>query len=240
MFVKMRSGTARRIQLKSGIRDNRTRGKVAEFLKEKATSGSRLSVVSAYFTIYAYEALKDNLDQIEHLRFLFGEPRFVRSLDPNKVDKKAYKIEDNGLKLSNRLKQKPVARRCAEWIREKVEIKSIRQANLLHGKMYHIDNNGVQEAIMGSSNFTVSGLGIGERRNNIELNLIVDSSRDRIDIKNWFDTVWDDENLVEDVKDRVLEYLAQLYQDNSPEFIYFKTLFHIFEDFLSNQDKGVG
>lgn len=108
--------------MKSGIRDNRNRGKVAEFLKEKVTAGSQLSVVSAYFTIYAYEALSTNLDQIESLKFLFGEPKFIQTLDPEKNDKKAFKIEDEGLELTNRLQQKEVASRCADWIRNKVEI----------------------------------------------------------------------------------------------------------------------
>jgi hypothetical protein len=140
--------------LKSGIRDNRIRGKVAEFLKEKASGGSRLSVVSAYFTIYAYEALSNQLDQIESLQFLFGEPKFIQTLDPEKNDKKAFKIEDEGLELSNRLQQKEVARRCAEWIQNKVEIRSIRESNLLHGKLYHIDDGRREHALMGSSKFT--------------------------------------------------------------------------------------
>ena len=148
------------IQVKSGIRDNRSRGKVAEFLKEKATSGSRLSVVSAYFTIYAYEALSDQLDGIESLKFLFGEPKFIQTLDPEKTDKKAFKIEDEGLELANRLQQKEVARRCAEWITNKVEIRSIREANLLHGKLYHVDDGRREHALMGSSNFTQRGLGL--------------------------------------------------------------------------------
>ena len=222
----------------SGIRDNYDWGSVGDFLKEKIKDGSILSVVSAYFTIYAYEALKENLDHIEHLRFLFGEPRFVKSLDPNKTDKKAYKIEDDGLQLKNRLEQRRVAKECAEWIMQKADIRSIRQANLLHGKMYHITKDGVEEAILGSSNFTVSGLGLAGNSNNIELNLIVDSNRDRRDLKVWFDNLLDDENLVEDVKADVLAYLAQLYQDNAPEFIYFKTLFHIFEEYLADQAKG--
>jgi superfamily II DNA or RNA helicase len=222
----------------SGIRDNYKRGSVADFLLEKIQEGSELSIVSAYFTIYAYEALKNKLDIVEHLRFLFGEPRFVKALDPDKTDKKAYKIEDDGLHLKNRLEQRRVAKECAEWIDKKVEIRSVRQANLLHGKMYHIANGGVEEAILGSSNFTVSGLGKAAHNNNIELNLVVDSNRDRRDLKTWFEQIWHDEKLVEDVKADVLTYLAQLYQDNSPEFIYFKTLFHLFEQFLSDQDKG--
>ena len=222
--------------MKSGIRDNRVRGKVAEFLKEKVAKGSHLSVVSAYFTIYAYEALSDQLDGVDSLKFLFGEPRFVQTLDPEKTDKKAFKIEDEGLELANRLQQKEVARRCAEWITHKVEIRSIREANLLHGKLYHIDDGKREHALMGSSNFTQRGLGLSVAPN-IELNMVVDSDRDRNDLKTWFDELWSAPELVEDVKAKVLEYLAQLYVDHSPEFIYFKTLFHVFEKFLSGQEE---
>jgi len=48
----------------SGLRDNYRRGTIADFLIEKIQCGSRLSGVSAYFTIYAYDALKDCLDRI--------------------------------------------------------------------------------------------------------------------------------------------------------------------------------
>jgi hypothetical protein len=130
----------------SGIRDNHRRGLVADFLKSKIRHGSRLSVVSAYFTIYAYEALRDQLDEIDHLDFLFGEPRFIASLDPEKTEKKAFILDDHGLLLANRLQQKRVARECAAWIREKVDIRSVRHAQLLHGKTYHIANAGVEEA----------------------------------------------------------------------------------------------
>jgi len=222
----------------SGIRDNHKRGVVADFLKAKIHSGSRLSVVSAYFTIYAYEAMRENLDQIEHLDFLFGEPRFISSLDPDKTEKKSFILDGNGLRLASHLEQKRVARDCAEWIRQKVDIKSIRHAQLLHGKMYHIANAGVEEAILGSSNFTVRGLGLGAGNNNVELNLEVDSNRDRRDLKVWFDELWNDSALVEDVKAEVLQYLDQLYQNHAPEFIYYKTLFHVFENFLADQQKG--
>ncbi|HQY91065.1 MAG: helicase-related protein [Caldilinea sp.] len=166
------------------------------------------------------------------MRFLFGEPRFVRSVDPNKSDKKAFVIDTDGLKLANVLAQRRIARECAVWIEEKVAIKSVQQAGLLHGKMYHIANGAVSQAILGSSNFTTHGLGLANSNNNIELNLVVDSSRDRDDLKVWFDELWDDEKLVVDVKHEVLDYLAQVYHNHSPQFIYYKTLFHIFEEYL--------
>ena len=76
----------------SGIWDNHHRGSIGNFLKERILQGSDLSFVSAYFTIYAYAALKDQLDQINNLRFLFGEPKFIQSLDPDKTEKKAFRI----------------------------------------------------------------------------------------------------------------------------------------------------
>ncbi len=225
----------------SSILDNYLRGKVGEVLKTKITPRSKLSIVSAYFTIYAYEALKSELSQIDHLRFLFGDPRFVESFKPNKSTTKAYSIQDNGLQLDNQLQQSRIAKECSEWINEKVQIRSIIEKNLMHGKMYHIAHNGIEDAIIGSSNFTVSGLGLGsDKQNNLELNLLVDSNRDRSDLKAWFDEIWADTTLVEDVKQQVLDYLAKLYADNSPEFIYFKTLYHLFEDYLEDQvDEGL-
>jgi SNF2 family DNA or RNA helicase len=221
----------------SGLRDNHTRGTAADFLRAKIQDGSRLSVVSAYFTIYAYDALKDWLERIEHLDFLFGEPSFVNRLDPNKTEKKAFVISDSELELTNKLQQKRVAKECSDWIERKADIKTIRQSNLLHGKMYHVARGGVQDAILGSSNFTMRGLGLSAENNNIELNLVVDGNRDRQELKQWFDELWDSDSLVKDVKQEVLQYLKQLYENNAPEFIYYKTLFHIFEQFLEDTGK---
>jgi phosphatidylserine/phosphatidylglycerophosphate/cardiolipin synthase-like enzyme len=224
------------ISIASGIHDNYKRRSVGDFLKDRIQNNAELSVVSAYFTIYAFEALKDKLQEIHHLDFLFGEPSFIGSLDPDKTERKSFRIVDEHLELTKRLKQKQVARECAEWIRSKVNIRSVKRSNFLHGKMYHTSVDGVEDAIVGSSNFTVRGLGLG-KASNIELNLEVNDRRDREDLKRWFDDLWNDKELVEDVRDEVLLYLEQLYQNNAPEFIYYKTLFHIFERFLAEQDE---
>ncbi|MXV72965.1 ATP-dependent helicase, partial [Candidatus Poribacteria bacterium] len=203
---------------------------VYEFLLQEIKNGSALSIESAYFTIYAFEALQKPLNKIESLRFLFGDPDFIKNLDPNSTEKKAFEITDTGLELNKQLQQKPIAKACAEWIKEKVEIRSTRESNLLHGKMYHITNNGVGKAIMGSSNFTMHGLGLRKRSSNIELNLEVDSDRDRQDLKAWFDEIWEDDKLVEDVKEKVIAKLEQIGQDHAPELIYYKTLYELFRD----------
>jgi superfamily II DNA or RNA helicase len=223
----------------SSIRDNRSRGTVADFLRDKIKADSKLSFVSAYFTIYAYDRLKATLDGIDSLRFLFGEPRFVSAIDPDRTDKKAFEIEDNSIALANRTTQRAVAKACAEWIRDKAEIRSIRKPGFLHGKLYHVDPPGqAVDALVGSSNFTVAGIGEAGAANNVELNLVVNDRRDLEELHAWFDELWNNAELVEDVKQQVLDYLEQLYADNAPEFVYFKTLYHLFEDYLREQEKG--
>lgn len=218
------------------IRDNwpnGNHGSVGAFLNENIKPDARLSFVSAYFTIYAYYHLKDRLDAIQELRFLFGEPNFV--LDDTKTYRRSS-IEQDSISLDNSMKQKAIARQCADWIRTKVQIRSMVKPNFLHGKLYHIQHtNGSTDAISGSSNFTASGLGFGNRPN-MELNLIVDSKAQLTDLKDWFDTLWNaDDSLVRDVKEEVLKYLEQLHKDTDPEFVYLKTLYHIFENYLSQQ-----
>jgi superfamily II DNA or RNA helicase len=225
----------------ASIRDNHNYGNVGDFLADTIKNNSNVSIVSAYFTIYAYHRLKKELDSISRLRFLFGDPSFLQSIDPEKKNNRSVQIEDDQLviPLENRFNQKSIAKECSDWIKDKTEIRSMVKPDFLHGKMYHIiQESGIEKAIVGSSNFTVNGLGLGGSRN-IELNMVIDSDRDRQDLKKWFDELWNDNTgLIEDVKDKVLKYLEQLYVENEPEFIYFKTLFHIFEDYLDEQQQG--
>ncbi|MEK9136260.1 MAG: hypothetical protein AAB393_03990, partial [Bacteroidota bacterium] len=108
----------------SAIRDNYTQGSLGEYLREKIRPDSRLAFVSAYFTIYAYERLRNQLDGIQELRFLFGEPSFLSNLDPDKSESKAFVLDDSKIALGNRLQQKVVARECADWVRSKAQIRS--------------------------------------------------------------------------------------------------------------------
>jgi superfamily II DNA/RNA helicase len=217
------------------IKDNHEYGKVGEWLRVEILPDSKLSFVSAFFTIYAYDKLKAELDSIEELRFLFGEPSFLKGIDPDKQSIKSFEIQDNTIQLLNRLSQSRIAKECEDWIRSKVQIKSIKKPNFLHGKLYHItQKNSNENALMGSSNFTVKGLGLSDAPN-LELNTVIDSKGLTRDLKKWFDIIWENPEIVEDVKEQVLEYLQKLYKDVSPEFLYYKTLYHIFEDFINDK-----
>ncbi len=220
---------------KSGIRDNRSRGSVHEFISERTVANSHLSVVSANFTIFAYERLQKTLDHVGHMRFLFGEPRFLKDADNAGLVPPAFSLDEEGLRLTEQIRQRAVSLRCAEWIKQRVEIKSVRRTGLLHGKLLHIDDGRRPHAMVGSSNFTINGLGLGNSPN-LELNLIVDSDRDREDLLSWFDEIWADTNLTEDVREEALRTLEASYAHASPEFVYFKTLLHLFGDSLADRE----
>ncbi len=133
----------------SAIRDNHKNGTVGDFLIEHIKNNSSASIVSAYFTIYAYKKLQAQLDSINKLRFLFGEPTFIKTIDPKKMNSHSYQIEDNQLTIpiANRLSQKATARECSDWIKANVDIRSMVKPNFLHGKMYYIEQeSGIQKS----------------------------------------------------------------------------------------------
>lgn len=214
------------------IIDN-TRRRVGDFLRLKITDGADLSIVSAYFTIYAYDALRDALEQAGRTRFLYGEPTAVGALDPRDGDAKSFRLnKDGGITLRQALAQKPLAKTCAEWIEKQVEIRTIAHANFLHGKLYHVGTDEGSAAVAGSSNFTVRGLGFGATPN-LELNLEIRDGSERTELLDWFNRLWTDTNLTRDAKSEVLAALERLGQPYAPQFVYYKTLFHVFEDWIA-------
>lgn len=225
---------------REAIIDNRAR-RVGDFLREEITPEARLAVVSAYFTIYAYHDLRHELDSIKSLRFLYGEPRGVGAVDPGGDPNKAFRLTaDGGIELKRVLAQKPLARACEAWIRNKVEIRTIEKSNFLHGKLYHLArSNGDSAAVLGSSNFTRGGLGLGANPN-IELNLEVRREADREPLLRWFDDLWNDRDLTRDAKQDVLTALRRLGKDYAPEFVYYKTLFHVLEGKLADHKEREG
>jgi len=218
--------------------------KLGDDLKSNITVNSKLAIAASIFSIYGYESLKSELNKIEDLRFIFTDPTFIES-DKNNRENKRFQINTNlgGIKsisgsifeinLKNELKGKSVARECKKWIEKKVEFKSIKQNNHIqpHISLESGDNKFVY---MGINEFTSAGLGY-EKDNSI-LNPIIktDDFETTQQFIQSFNEIWNDKNLLQDVTHEVTDYIADLYKENSPEFIYYFTLFNIFDEFLED------
>ena len=212
------------------VLDNRDR-KVVDYLRAHLANADRFGIVSAYFSIYGYGLLADMLDSVTETRFLFGDPSSVDDLDPGEKEAKAFDLTEKGLVPNRTLSQKPLAMRCAKWVNSNgVAVRSVRQSNFLHGKMYLPGRAGV----VGSSNFTRNGLG-GSDRPNLEINLAVTDAALLAELQGWFDDLWADKQLTYDVKQQVLDALNRLGKDHAPEFVYFKTLYEIFKNRIDDQ-----
>ncbi len=211
------------------ILDNR-RHSVADFLRTHLSDADVYRLVSAYFTIYGYEALESELRGLKDVRFLFGDPASVGELDPGEKEPKSYDLTEDGLSPHHVLQQKYLARRCEEWVRRRgVRIRSIGISNFLHGKMHLTESSDGGAAVVGSSNFTKRGLGCEEGAN-VEINLAASDSVIRAELGAWFDDLWTDTKLTRNAKTDVLDALNRIGKDHSPELIYFKTLYQLFRD----------
>ena len=213
--------------LQNRVIDNRA-ATVADHLRRTLRDADSFSLASAYFTIYGYELLAEELDSVGNVRFLFGDPTSVEDLDPGASDPRSFEFTERGLEPNHTLQQKALAKRCADWVdKDSVAVRSISRANFLHGKMYLTESPDGGTGIVGSSNFTKRGLG-GSDRPNLEINLATGDTDTLAELQDWFDRLWSDERLTEDVKRRVLDALERIGGDYAPEAVYYKTLYELF------------
>ena len=214
---------------------------VADVLRRELPNADSFSLVSAYFTIYGYELLEEALSEVGDVRFLFGDPTSVENVDPGRDEPKSFELTEDGLIPNQALRQKYLARRCAEWVkRDSVAIRSARRSNFLHGKLYISESRkAAPSAIVGSSNFTKRGLGGGDQAN-LEINLATTDKATVAELREWFDLLWNNEDRVEDVKRKVLDALRRIGGDHSPEAIYYKTLYELFRKELEARLAGDG
>ncbi len=204
--------------------------KVAEYLREHLPAAEVFRLVSAYFTIYGYEAIENELRGIKDVRFLFGDPGSVGELDPGEKAQKSFALTESRLSPNHELQQKYLARRCAEWVCGMgVRIRSVSKSNFLHGKMYLTESAGSGVAVVGSSNFTRSRLGSGAGANR-EINLATTDAAIGVELREWFDQLWANQELTGDVKEEVLAALNRIGKDHAPELIYYKTLYELFRN----------
>ena len=216
---------------------NNTTKTLRDDLAVEIKQGSRLSVAAACFSIYAFQELKKELQGIDELRFIFTSPTFTT--EKAKKEKREFYIPrlsrerslygtEFEVKLRNELTQKAIAKECAEWIRKKVTFKSNVTNENMMGFINLDDKN-----YMPINGFTTVDLGC-ERGNNA-YNMVqkteVPFSTAYIDL---FDNLWNDTSKLQEVTDEVIENITAAYNENSPDFIYFVTLYNIFSEFLED------
>lgn len=211
-------------------------------LRRTITPGSRIAIAASCFSIYAYQALRKELEQIEELRFIFTSPTFIAEQE-NKTQREFYiprlarersiTGSEFELRLRNELTQKAIAKECAAWIRRKVRFKSNRTQQQMPG--FGIVGNSSYLPLTG---FTTVELGM--ERGNAAYTMIQKADAPfSASYTQLFDQLWHDKARLQEVTDEVVESISTAYQENPPELIYFITLFNIFREFLNDLSEDV-
>ena len=202
---------------------------------------SKVSIAAACFSIFAYEELKKQLESLEEFRFIFTSPTFVK--EKEKKEKREFYIpklnRENSLygtefeiKLRNEMTQKAIARECAEWIQKKAVFRSNKTGENMAGFMT-VENSSENITYMPLNGFTTIDIGCDKGNNAYNMVNRMESpyAEQYIQI---FNNIWNDKDKVEDVTDVVIESITTAYNENSPEFIYFITLYNVFSEFLDD------
>ena len=210
-------------------------------LSVEIKEGSRVSIAAACFSIYAFQELKKELSNIDELRFIFTSPTFVT--EKAKKEKREFYIPrlnrerslygtEFEIKLRNELTQKAIAKECAEWILKKVTFKSNVSDKTIQGKLI-VDNMGYTPI----DGFTTVELGC-EKGNAISTTIVKDESLAKTLLSD-FNEIWNDNKILQEVTDEVIDNITAAYNENSPDFIYFVTLYNIFNEFLEDVSEDV-
>ncbi len=220
-------------------------------LKQEIKAGTKLKIAASCFSIYAFEALKKELEKIEFLEFIFTAPAFVPNEVTDKISKERREFfipkqererslygSQFEIHLKNKLTQKAIARECADWIRRKACFCS----NSTKAPMQQfacVSNGEPAAAYMPLQGFTAVDLGYqqGDAVSNF-----ITKFDDAPSTQTWLDLfsqIWDDASKLKDVTDAVCEHIESVYQENSPEKIYFLILYNIFNEFLEDLNEDV-
>lgn len=214
---------------------------VRDDLIKTISKGDKISITASFFSIYAFEALKDQLTNCDEVRFIFSSPTFVKEstqkakreffIPKLEREKNLYGTEFE-VRLRNELTQKKIAKECSEWIKRKASFKS-NNSNSMMSNYLTVESKENKYAYTPLNAFSTVDLGC-EEGNNLTNFVTKIEYPESLQLIDTFNKLWAAEENLVDVTNEVVDMISNVYEDNSPELIYFMTLYNIFSEFLED------
>lgn len=230
------------------VLDNNIYGSIGEYIKENAKDDSTINVSSPIFTIYAFEELREILEKSGKFNFLFNAPAFIKDIKANNKEVKEFELQMQKrekdvsefaleINLKNNLDQNQVASKCYKFIKEKAEVKSVIQNGVVTPSCINVNNPYNDSFIINGNTVAFSMDGLGYTKDlRFDFNTVEDNANIVNQYEQFFNNVFSNEEVVQDVKEELLKHLSNLYKENSPKLLYYLTLYNIFGEKLLNMD----
>lgn len=205
--------------------------KLCAFLNDvlKEIPNTQFDIATAFFNIQAYSFIKDNLQGVKRFRLLLGKaPEIKNETTLGEVLLKLIKEEVEGFDLSKD-KDSLVKGFIGFLNKENVEVR-LYDKEFFHGKAYIFD----ELVIVGSSNFTPSGL-----THNTELNSVSLESEARYVREHWFNKFW---GMAGDFKTELIKLLeASRFgtKEYSPYEVYIKSLYELQKEDIASEEEAI-
>ena len=211
---------------------------VAETLSSSIQNNDKLSVMTGLFSIYAFDHLKDSLNKIDSARLLFSQAKGFDSFDSIGSESPFGALNGSVLenKFRNKLDQKAIAQEFSVWLEEKASVRLVQQAGAVHQHLMYIDkpqsNSHSKDIAINGAQFNGQGIGLTET-NGFDMISLANADQAQ-ELLGFFNRVWESKAQVKDAKAHLQAELAKLTADQTPQFIYFITLYNIFKDFIGD------
>ena len=221
--------------------DNKGDNTLLQVIKDEGKKGFKIVVASANFSIYAFEELKKELSKSKEFRFLYTQPTFYNHEKDNNHQYKIYEIKENHptidgnrfeIPLRNKMLSKSITHELSEWIRENAVFKTILGENIFPKQLLIQNDKESSVQVHSEIEFTADGLGITQSNRHASFPVIFDSNDLTTQLMTEFDQIWVDDIKVKDVTSEVLKQIELIAKDNSPEWLYYVTLYNIFTNEL--------
>ncbi len=209
--------------------DNKAHGRVVDALREALSASHSASLLTNELSIFAWHELSKELERLRSARLLL--PRTGHSpaaLDaPSDADPIGGPLVGGSeeRRFRNTLTAPAVARALADWVTQRCEVRAA-SATVPHS-LFCLEGDERRAVLQGSSTFTGPGLGLTPS-GRYELNTLVTDPSAVDSLRELFDSLWTDPVLSRDAKADLLNRLAEVSANRSPQTLYFATLFHLF------------
>lgn len=231
--------------MKNIIIENKGDDTLLNFLKEVIDKDTKLKLTVGEFSIYAFYDLLKEIKRAKSFEVILTENKF--RIDDDSFSKRYEIARQNQnisgnqyeIALKNNMNSTYIARAINTLIQDNVNFKILKSGNYLPNQLLLENERSQNKNVFLPTIYNFSSDGIGTQPSN-SLAPLTAITGDQDIVQSFsrnFDVNWNDGNSVDNHTDEIIERLSRISSENTPEWLYYISLYHIFHNQLDELDE---